>query len=127
MCLVSTFVLYTRACDGADLRCARTEKGHESVREEARALMREIQEKSVEYDPERKVGLFLASVPSPAGARNIDCVDAAQCDGWMKGYRARSAGDRPAHRHPASAVQFTMCCSALPSPSAASLPLPSVL
>ncbi|KAJ7350908.1 hypothetical protein DFH08DRAFT_862618 [Mycena albidolilacea] len=39
------------------------EKGHESVREEARALMREIQEKSVEYDPERKLSLILEFIP----------------------------------------------------------------
>jgi len=31
------------------------EKDHDIVREEARDLMRQIQEKSVEYDPERKV------------------------------------------------------------------------
>jgi hypothetical protein len=32
------------------------EKDHEVVREEARELMRQIQEKCIEYDPERKVG-----------------------------------------------------------------------
>jgi len=31
------------------------EKDHDIVREEARDLMRQIQEKSFEYDPERKV------------------------------------------------------------------------
>lgn len=37
------------------------EKDHELVREEARDLMRHIQDKCVEYDPDRKVSLF----PSP--------------------------------------------------------------
>jgi hypothetical protein len=32
-----------------------TEKDHNSVREEARQLMLQIQEKSVEYEPDRKV------------------------------------------------------------------------
>lgn len=32
------------------------EKDHEVVREDARELMRQIQEKCIEYDPERKVG-----------------------------------------------------------------------
>ncbi|KAJ7189044.1 hypothetical protein C8R46DRAFT_34239 [Mycena filopes] len=39
------------------------EKDHDSVREEARQLMREIQEKSVEYDPERKLSLILEFIP----------------------------------------------------------------
>lgn len=32
-----------------------SEKDHEVVREEARELMRHIQEKCIEYDPDRKV------------------------------------------------------------------------
>jgi hypothetical protein len=32
-----------------------TDKGHEACREDARELMRQIQEKNVEYDAERKV------------------------------------------------------------------------
>ena len=43
-----------------------TEKDHEVVREEARDLMRQIQEKSVEYDPDRKVRL---SVPPSLSTR----------------------------------------------------------
>ncbi|KAI6020114.1 hypothetical protein BKA83DRAFT_4296104 [Pisolithus microcarpus] len=35
------------------------DKDHELVREEARDLMRQIQEKCVEYDPERKVSIVL--------------------------------------------------------------------
>ncbi|KAF8843545.1 hypothetical protein BDN67DRAFT_994978 [Paxillus ammoniavirescens] len=35
------------------------DKDHELVREEARDLMRQIQEKCVEYDPERKVSIIL--------------------------------------------------------------------
>ncbi|KAL4072180.1 hypothetical protein J3A83DRAFT_4372179 [Scleroderma citrinum] len=37
----------------------RTDKDHELVREEARELMRQIQEKCVEYDPERKLSIIL--------------------------------------------------------------------
>ncbi|KAF7289177.1 Usp domain-containing protein [Mycena indigotica] len=39
------------------------EKDHNSVREEARQLMLQIQEKSVEYDPERKLSLILEFIP----------------------------------------------------------------
>jgi len=36
-----------------------TEKDHEVVREEARDLMRQIQEKCVEYDPDRKLSIIV--------------------------------------------------------------------
>ncbi|KAJ7921485.1 hypothetical protein B0H13DRAFT_1984906 [Mycena leptocephala] len=39
------------------------EKDHNSVREEARQLMLQIQEKSVEYDPDRKLSLILEFIP----------------------------------------------------------------
>ncbi|KAJ6497330.1 hypothetical protein C8R45DRAFT_982609 [Mycena sanguinolenta] len=39
------------------------EKDHNSVREEARQLMLQIQEKSVEYDAERKLSLILEFIP----------------------------------------------------------------
>ncbi|KAJ7647965.1 hypothetical protein FB45DRAFT_894893 [Roridomyces roridus] len=39
------------------------EKDHDSVREEARQLMRLIQEKSVEYDPDRKLSLIRSNRP----------------------------------------------------------------
>ncbi|KAJ7496522.1 hypothetical protein FB451DRAFT_1335080 [Mycena latifolia] len=39
------------------------EKDHNSVREEARQLMLQMQEKSVEYDPERKLSLILEYIP----------------------------------------------------------------
>ncbi|KAJ7108808.1 hypothetical protein C8R44DRAFT_635962, partial [Mycena epipterygia] len=39
------------------------EKDHNSVREEARQLMLQVQEKSVEYDPERKLSLILEFIP----------------------------------------------------------------
>ena len=43
-----------------------SEKDHEVVREEARDLMRQIQEKGVEYDPDRKVCFvsYLSCFPS---------------------------------------------------------------
>ncbi|KAJ7252377.1 hypothetical protein B0H12DRAFT_1118027 [Mycena haematopus] len=39
------------------------EKDHNSVREEARQLMLQMQEKSVEYDPDRKLSLILEFIP----------------------------------------------------------------
>ncbi|KAJ7648426.1 hypothetical protein B0H17DRAFT_1103230, partial [Mycena rosella] len=39
------------------------EKDHDSVREEARQFMLQIQEKSVEYEPERKLSLILEYIP----------------------------------------------------------------
>ncbi|KAF7300255.1 hypothetical protein MKEN_01349600 [Mycena kentingensis (nom. inval.)] len=39
------------------------EKDHNSVREEARQLMLHIQEKSVEYDPDRRLSLILEFIP----------------------------------------------------------------
>ncbi|KAJ6616747.1 hypothetical protein B0H10DRAFT_2164584 [Mycena sp. CBHHK59/15] len=39
------------------------EKDHDSVREEARELMLRVQEKSVEYDPDRKLSLILEYIP----------------------------------------------------------------
>ncbi|GLB39629.1 putative universal stress protein family protein [Lyophyllum shimeji] len=39
------------------------EKDHNVVREEARELMRQIQAKSVEYDPDRKLSLILEYIP----------------------------------------------------------------
>ncbi|KAJ7194827.1 hypothetical protein GGX14DRAFT_537331 [Mycena pura] len=39
------------------------EKDHNSVREEARQLMLQMQEKSVEYDPDRKLSLILEYIP----------------------------------------------------------------
>ncbi|RDB17133.1 Universal stress protein A family protein C25B2.10 [Hypsizygus marmoreus] len=39
------------------------EKDHDLVREEARELMRTIQAKSVEYDPDRKLSLILEYIP----------------------------------------------------------------
>lgn len=36
----------------------RTEKDHDLYREEARELMKQIQERCLEYDPDRKVGEF---------------------------------------------------------------------
>ncbi|KII91847.1 hypothetical protein PLICRDRAFT_105317 [Plicaturopsis crispa FD-325 SS-3] len=43
-----------RGVDTEDL-----EKDHDEVREEARALMRLVQEKSVEYDPDRKLSIIV--------------------------------------------------------------------
>ncbi|KAJ7233819.1 hypothetical protein C8J57DRAFT_1439615 [Mycena rebaudengoi] len=39
------------------------EKDHNSVREEARELMRVMQEKSIEYEPDRKLSLILEFIP----------------------------------------------------------------
>lgn len=39
------------------------DKDHNIVREEARELMRSIQEKSVEFDPDRKLSLILEYIP----------------------------------------------------------------
>ncbi|KAJ7072963.1 hypothetical protein C8F01DRAFT_1012966 [Mycena amicta] len=39
------------------------EKDHNSVREEARQLMLQMQEKSVEYDPDRRLSLILEFIP----------------------------------------------------------------
>ncbi|KAJ6488207.1 hypothetical protein C8R47DRAFT_1127006 [Mycena vitilis] len=39
------------------------EKDHDSVREEARQLMVQMQEKNVEYDPDRKLSLILEFIP----------------------------------------------------------------
>ena len=40
-----------------------TEKDHNVVREEAREFMRSIQERSAEYDPQRKLSLILEYIP----------------------------------------------------------------
>ncbi|KAJ7099266.1 hypothetical protein B0H15DRAFT_771283 [Mycena belliarum] len=49
-------------CRGVD-DDAFAEKDHNSVRDEARQFMLQIQEKSVEYDPERKLSLILEYIP----------------------------------------------------------------
>jgi len=40
----------------------RSDKDHDLVREDARDLMRIIQEKSVEYDPDRKVAYLICPI-----------------------------------------------------------------
>ncbi|KAG6334308.1 hypothetical protein ID866_4787 [Astraeus odoratus] len=71
------------------------DKDHELVREEARELMRQIQEKCVEYDPERKVSIileFIAGRPTTTLDRLIALYRPDSVVVGMRGQRGVMSG-----------------------------------
>lgn len=71
------------------------DKDHELVREEARELMRQIQEKCVEYDPERKLSIvleFIAGRPTTTLDRLIALYRPDSVVVGMRGQRGVMSG-----------------------------------
>lgn len=68
------------------------EKDHNIVREEARELMRTMQERSTEYDPDRKLSLILEYIPGKI-TDTIDRLTALyRPDSLVVGTRGRRFG-----------------------------------
>ncbi|KAJ7730066.1 hypothetical protein DFH07DRAFT_871300 [Mycena maculata] len=67
------------------------EKDHDCVRDEARQLMREIQEKSVEYDPDRKLSLILEFIPGRITATLDRLIALYRPDSVVVGTRGKKA------------------------------------
>ncbi|KAF9531134.1 hypothetical protein CPB83DRAFT_849384 [Crepidotus variabilis] len=68
------------------------QKDHNLVREEARDLMRSIQEKSVEYDPERKLSLVLEYIPGKVTDSLDRLIALYRPDSLVVGTRGRRFG-----------------------------------
>ncbi|KAF8153334.1 hypothetical protein B0H34DRAFT_774382 [Crassisporium funariophilum] len=68
------------------------EKDHEIVREEARELMREMQEKSVESDPDRKLSLILEFIPGKIPDTIDRLIALYRPDSLVVGTRGRRFG-----------------------------------
>ncbi|KAJ7165548.1 hypothetical protein C8R43DRAFT_878116 [Mycena crocata] len=67
------------------------EKDHDSVREEAKQLMLQIQEKSVEYDPDRKLSLILEYIPGRITATLDRLIALYRPDSVVVGTRGKKA------------------------------------
>ncbi|KAJ6631282.1 hypothetical protein B0H10DRAFT_1698437, partial [Mycena sp. CBHHK59/15] len=67
------------------------EKDHDSVREEARDFMRHIQEKSIEYEPERKLSLILEYIPGRITATIDRLIALYRPDAVIVGTRGKKA------------------------------------
>ncbi|KAF8953327.1 hypothetical protein BDZ97DRAFT_1713168 [Flammula alnicola] len=68
------------------------EKDHNIVREEARELMRTMQEKSIEYDPERKLSLILEYIPGKVTDTIDRLIALYRPDSLVVGTRGRRFG-----------------------------------
>ncbi|KAJ7478679.1 hypothetical protein B0H11DRAFT_2028282 [Mycena galericulata] len=67
------------------------ERDHEAVREEARQLMLQIQEKSIEYDPERKLSIILEYIPGRITATLDRLIALYRPDSVVVGTRGKKA------------------------------------
>lgn len=68
------------------------EKDHDIVREEARDLMRTIQAKSVEYDPQRKLSIILEFIPGKITDSIDRLIALYRPDSLVVGTRGRRFG-----------------------------------
>jgi len=68
------------------------EKDHNIVREEARELMRTMQEKSIEYDPDRKLSLILEYIPGKITDTIDRLIALYRPDSLVVGTRGRRFG-----------------------------------
>jgi nucleotide-binding universal stress UspA family protein len=68
------------------------EKDHDIVREEARELMRSMQEKSIEYDPDRKLSLILEYIPGKITDTIDRLIALYRPDSLVVGTRGRRFG-----------------------------------
>jgi len=69
-----------------------TEKDHNIVRDEARELMQTIQQRSVKYDPERKLSLILEYIPGKITDSIDRLISLYRPDSLIVGTRGRRFG-----------------------------------